>query len=155
MTDRPIQIYVGTSVFGGVYDDEFAVQSQKFFKEVQSGRFMVLISQVTLDELSDAPKRVQEVLESIDPKMVREVPVDEVAFSLAQAYIKHEAVTEKWLDDALHVAVATLAGAELILSWNFKHIVNFDRIRKFNGVNLLLGYRQVDIRSPLDVVNEE
>ena len=53
--------------------------------------------------------------------------------------------------DALHVASATIAGADLILSWNFKHIVSYDRIQLFNGVNILQGYRALDIRSPLEM----
>ncbi len=57
--------------------------------------------------------------------------------------------------DAIHVAAATVAGADLVLSWNFKHIVNYDRIHKYNAVNLLNGYRQIDIRSPMELTHGE
>ncbi len=57
--------------------------------------------------------------------------------------------------DAVHVAAATVAGADVILSWNFKHIVNFSRIRRFNSVNVALGYRTMTILSPMEVVYED
>ena len=49
------------------------------------------------------------------------------------------------------MAAATVASADLILSWNFKHIVRYDRIQRFNGVNALHGYHPLDIRSPLEL----
>ena len=64
-------------------------------------------------------------------------------------------LTEKWYDDALHVALATIAECNVIVSWNFKHIVNFRKIPLFNAVNMLNGYRQIAIHSPLEVINYE
>jgi len=82
---------------------------------------------------------------------VREAVVNSDAVELAQEYIKAGALGKASRNDAFHVAVATVTGADLILNWNFKHIVNYDRIRQFNSVNMLQGYRQIDIRSPLEV----
>ena len=64
-------------------------------------------------------------------------------------------VTQKWANDAGHVAAATVAGADLIVSWNFRHIVHYDKIRAYNAVNLLHGYREIEIRSPLEVIDYE
>jgi len=99
-----------------------------------------------------APAGVRKVLEELPPARVREVAVEREAFELAQTYIERGALSARWLDDALHVAVATVSRADLILSWNFKHIVNYNRIRQFNSINLALGYPQIDIRSPLEVI---
>jgi len=149
---QPINIYVDTSVFGGVHDDEFSVASRLFFEQAEKGRFSILISQVTLDEIALAPENVREVVERLPPACIREVPVKSTALDLAQEYIASGAIGEKWLDDALHVAIATLESADLIVSWNFKHLVNYDKIRQYNAVNKSLGYKYLDIRSPLEVV---
>jgi len=71
--------------------------------------------------------------------------------ALAQAYIDAGILSSSRMADAIHVAAATVARADLILSWNFRHIVNYDRIRKFNGVNALNGYPPIEIYSPLEV----
>lgn len=55
-------------------------------------------------------------------------------------------------DDAFHVALAIVHGADLIVSWNFKHLVHVDRIRAFNSVSVQMGYNTIDIRSPKEVV---
>lgn len=147
--------YVDCSVFGGVHDEEFCEASQLFFEQAVAGKFLVLVSQITLDELVAAPPDVQNVLEALPTDVVQEVPVETDAVKLAEAYVDRGVLTKKWLDDAIHVAVATLSNADLILSWNFKHMVNYDKIRKFNSVNLFLGYKQVDIRSPREVIYDE
>jgi len=81
--------------------------------------------------------------------------VSQEADDLAKAYILAGALGESSREDAIHVAMATLLGADLILSWNFKHIVNLGRIRMFNSVNLAQGYRMVEIRSPLEVTGDD
>lgn len=57
------------------------------------------------------------------------------------------------MDDALHVALATISCADVIVSWNFKHLVNPVRIRKFDGVNVMNGYGPVVILTPGDFVS--
>ena len=84
-----------------------------------------------------------------------ELPPSDEADALAQAYVDAGALGKASLEDALHVATATVAGADLILSWNFRHLVNYDRIRRLNAVNLMNGYRPMDIRSPMEVGYEE
>lgn len=149
---RKIRTYVDTSVFGGVEDQEFSASSKLFFEQAVAGYFLLLISQITLDELSLACENVRKVLENLPSQIVLEVPVELEAAELAQRYIDHGILGQKWFDDAMHVAVASVAQANLIISWNFKHMVNYDKIQKFNSVNLFLGYRELDIRSPLEVV---
>ena len=68
-----------------------------------------------------------------------------------RAYLDAAVLPAASSNDALHVAAATVARADLILSWNFKHIVNFRRIRLFNSVNLAQGYGIIDIRSPAEI----
>ena len=150
-----IRVYVDTSVFGGTEDKEFIDASRKFFEKAAQGDFVILLSAQTLEELSLAPEPVRRLLKGLAPSMVEEVPLDSNVQQLAQAYIDAGVLGQTWEGDCLHVAAATLAGAELILSWNFKHIVNYNRIRGFNSVNISFGYRSMTILSPLEVVYDQ
>ncbi len=149
------RVYVDTSVFGGTQDSEFAVSSNRFFDLVRRRCFHVLISDLTLQELSAAPQSVQDVLTGLAQDFVEQVQMGEEAQELADAYIGAAIVAEKHVADALHVALATVANADAILSWNFRHIVNFNRIGKYNAVNGLRGYKQIAIHSPLEVEHAE
>lgn len=146
-----VRVYVDTSVFGGVIDPEFAEPSKRFFQRVEQGDFILLLSNETLRELAKAPEAVKEVWKSLPADALEAAPIDEEVKDLAQKYIGAGVLGLASESDALHVAAATVANAGLILSWNFKHIVNFARIQGFNGVNVMNGYRAMAILSPLEV----
>jgi predicted nucleic acid-binding protein len=154
MTRRSIKVYADTSVYGGVFDEEFAEASQAFFELVRTGNFTLCVSEVVHQELSAAPEKVSELFQEFLPA-AQLLDIEADALELQQAYIAEGILTEKWYDDALHVALATVAECDIIVSWNFKHIVNFRKIPLFNAVNVLKGYRQVAIYSPLEVINYE
>jgi hypothetical protein len=141
-------------VFGGVYDDEFAEPSSAFFALAEAGRFHLLISPLVVSELRDAPLNVQQWYDRLVP-LLELTPATDAALTLRDAYLVAGVITPRWADDALHVAVATVHGAELIVSWNFRHMVNYERIRGYNAVNLLSGYRMLDIRTPREVLEDE
>ena len=150
-----IRVYVDPSVFGGVEDEEFAESSRRFFERVMRGEFVLPISPQTLAELEHAPEAVQQVLERLASDMWDSVPVDAEVEALAEAYIAAGALLAESKGDAVHVAAASVASADLLLSWNFRHIVRYDRIRKFNGVNAFKEYPSLDFRSPLEVAYGE
>lgn len=62
-------------------------------------------------------------------------------------------LSSNYRDDGLHIAAATVYEVDALTSWNFKHIVHFEKIRRFNAVNQELGYKPIDIRSPREVTN--
>ena len=150
-----IRVCVDTSVFGGTWDEEFSEPSRRFFERVKVGDFIVLVSQMILREVSRAPQKIQQVLESLDSDSVEYIEESPEIDTLANAYIEAGILGQASRDDAVHVATATSAGADLVLSWNFKHIVNYDRIHKYNAINLLNGYQQIEIRSPLEMTYED
>ena len=152
---RRIRVYVDTSVFGGTQDDEFVVASNRFFEQVRLGGFVVLLSDETQRELTDSPEAVQAVWLHLPPASVELIGLNDEARSLADEYLDAGVLGEASIGDALHVAAATVAGADLILSWNFKHIVNYNRIRGFNSVNVRMGYRAMTILSPREVGDDE
>jgi hypothetical protein len=139
--------YVDASVFGGVADEEF-------FDQVAQGRFLLVTSGLVADELAQAPSEVRELFERllVTAELVK---VDERGLALQGAYLDAGILTPKWADDALHVALATVTGADLIVSWNFRHIVHFEKVAKYNAVNTLRGYREVAIHSPSEVITYE
>ncbi len=149
-----IRVYADTSVFGGTEDPEFSESSCAFFGRVHQGAFTLLLSKLTLDELEPAPAAVKQLLVDLPEGRVEHVAVGDDVVALAEAYINAGALGPGSRMDAMHVAAATVARADLILSWNFKHIVNYERIRKFNGVNALQGYPAIEFRSPLELGHE-
>ncbi len=139
---------------GGACDDEFAEASEALFARVESGTFRLLLSPVVVAELRQAPAPVVAVYRRLEP-LSEWVEVTDDVLALRDRYLASNVVTARWADDALHVALATVHGAAVIVSWNFKHLVNLDKIRGCNGVNLLNGYSTLEIRTPREVTGDE
>ncbi len=147
-----MKVYADTSVFGGVFDDEFTEPSKEFFAEIESGRFDLVVSAVVQAEIDSAPKEVQEYFQ----RVVAEAEIADLTqevLELRNAYLIAGVVTPKSTDDATHVALATIVGCRMVVSWNFKHIVHFEKIPKYNAVNALKGYHAIDIFSPSQVID--
>ncbi len=149
-----MRVYVDTSVFGGAFDEDFKEVSRAFFEEVRGGRFRIVVSNVVLDELRGAPDHVQELFGGLDSQMER-TEVSEEALRLVRAYLAAGVVSERWRADALHVAVASASGCRAIVSWNFRHIVHFEKIPLYNGVNLARGFGAIAIHTPQEVLSYE
>lgn len=150
-----MRIYTDTSVFGGYFDEEFAEWSKKLFAEFEQGLNTAVISDITLRELEDAPAKVRELAKRIPEENREYVSLGEEAKRLALCYIEEGVVSKKYLIDAQHIAVATIERVDVLVSWNFKQIVNLGKIRLYNGVNLKRGYPLLEIRSPKEVLHEE
>ena len=148
------RIYTDTSVIGGYFDEEFQDFSRKLFEEFITGKKILVLSDLTLKELEFAPTPVQEVIQLV-PEVNREYLLfDDEAQFLAAKYLEEQVVTEKYLLDAQHIAIATVARVDVLVSWNFKHIVNLSRIRLYNSINIKYGYPIIEIRSPREVIDE-
>ena len=144
--------YCDTSVIGGILDDEFARPSIRFLGYVKSGMINLVLSPVVDAEINtvNTPDAVvREYKELL--KFCEIIEVSDEALQLQQQYIKEKILTPKWEDDALHVACASVSECDFIVSWNFKHIVNFQKIPLYNAVNKLHGYHELQIYSPLEV----
>lgn len=151
---RPVKVYADTSVFGGCFDSEFATSSREFFAELVRGRFQLVTSAVVRDEISSAPAVVRNFFNTRTHN-AEIAAVTAEALALQRAYLAAGVLTEKWLADALHVALASVSGCELIVSWNFKHIVHFQKIPRYNEINKLHGYSALGIYSPQQVIEYE
>lgn len=145
------RIYLDTSVFGGYFDEEFKQSTLPIFEAIDDGYAIALISETLVAEIADAPEHVQNLLEHVLHEKCEHLELTEDVESLCNAYLSEQIVTEKWRDDALHVAHASIAVADVIVSWNFKHLVNPVRVRGFNSVNAKKGYGPIIIMTPEDI----
>jgi len=150
---KPLRVYMDTSAFGGYYDDEFSAATRLFFEAIFAGQVIALISETLVAELTRAPRQVQDLLGRILQTHSEQLALSKDAVALRDAYLKSEIVAPKYADDALHVAQATLARADVIVSWNFRHLVNPSRIREFNGVNVAQGYDLIVVMTPAELVS--
>ena len=150
-----LRVYIDTSVIGGCLDEEFRGPSRRLIERCARGEITLVISEVTSRELARAPQAVRDILTSIDPGHLEEIEITREVENLANRYIEAGALTEKSLQDAEHIAAATVAGVSVLSSWNFRHMVNFWRIQRYSEENLQWGYVPLDIRSPRELENEE
>ena len=143
--------YLDTSVYGGYFDEEFSDNTIPFFERIIDEQITVIVSELLEDELSGAPTFVRELFGEILSQRAQYVNVTEEVEQLANTYIEARVVGPTSYADCTHIALATINKADILASWNFKHIVNIDRIRGYNSVNLKLGYPILEIRTPKEI----
>ncbi len=149
------KIYIDTSVVGGYFDEEFKEATTKLFERLENNEIIFVVSDLLDLELLKAPQQVRQLLHNYAADKFQRVDLTEEAIILADTYIKEKVVGKTSLEDCRHIALATIYKVDVLASWNFKHIVNLDRIKGYNSVNLRLGYSIIEIRSPKDLVKYE
>ena len=149
---RKQRFYFDTSVFGGVFDSEFKDASRLLFDRVWSGQVVCVYSDVTEGELIAAPERIRVFFAGLPREYMERHVIGEDEAILAARYVSEKVVDDTSLGDCLHIAVATISHVDVLVSWNFKHIVNIYRVRGYNSINLRMGYPALEIRSPREVM---
>jgi len=144
------RIYIDTSVMGGYYDEEFEMATRQLFERIINKEFEIYFSEINEAELMNAPQQVKEVKDLIPSDCLFHVNVTDEAETLAQLYISEKALGRASESDAYHIALASVNRTDCLISWNFKHIVNYDKIRMFNAINMRFGYPLIHICSPLE-----
>jgi len=147
------RFYIDTSVVGGYFDLEYKEATIKLFERLENNEIIFVVSELLDLELISAPKRVREQLLKYSEDKFQRVELSEEAILLANMYIENKVVGKTSIVDCRHIALASIHKVDVLVSWNFKHIVNLDRIKGYNSVNLKLGYSMIEIRSPKDLVN--
>ena len=145
---KKLKIYLDTSVYGGYFEPEFEAFTKPLFDRIFNGEFRLIISDSVRDELEKAPQYVQDLITRINVDYIENIEVAGEAYDLAQEYITENVVGQTSFADCVHIASATIHQADYLISWNFKHIVNVQRIRGYNTINLRNGYPLLEIRSP-------
>lgn len=155
MEERP-DLYIDTSVLSFYFADDVPKErdiTREFFKEIKKGRLRVFISDVVIEEVkkSPTPKRIQ--IESLITRFnLPQLKLDKVADNLAMEYVKNKVIPSKYEADAMHIAIPVINRLDAIVSWNFRHIVKLKTIIRVNEINKRLGYKEIIICSPTEVL---
>ncbi len=150
-----LRVYTDTSVLGGCEDVEFAEHSVRLMDSFVRGERILVVSSLTVQELGAAPAPVRRRLASVPAAHIETIQLEAEARDLAEAYLSGGVLPSKMRADAQHIAIATLARVDVLVSWNFKHVVNLQRIHGYNSVNLRKGYPMLEIRTPREVLSDE
>ena len=156
MNKKIKRIYVDASVASAMFDDnDHPEKTRAFWQAVINKEIIVLASDALQTELDDAPAHVQDFFDALPKSQIERIVSTEESNALAARYIEEGVVGDKNLIDCKHVALATLTEADVLVSWNFRHIVKLNKIYRYNGINKILGYREIEIRTPYEVINDE
>lgn len=148
---RLLQLDLDTSVYGGCFDAEFELESNRLIERIRDGLAIVILSELVIQELAHSPPNVRALANSLSPELRIFVPLGEDATSLRDRYVAAGIVRARSRNDATHVALATVAGADALVSWSFKDIVRLDKMRGYNEINVASGYSHLQIVSPQEV----
>ena len=149
------KVYIDTSVFGGYFDREFDESTKLFFKEVKSRAVTIIVSDILELEIYQAPERIVDFYESFPSALVERTDLTSEVKKLADLYVTEKVVGRTSVADCQHIALATIYRADVLVSWNFKHIVNLERIKGYNAINFREGYPMIEIRTPNEIFKDE
>jgi predicted nucleic acid-binding protein len=149
------RFYFDTSVFGGAFDKEFDEETLQLFERVKLGQVTCVFSDLTETELLNAPENVKDYFKNLPQENIERVVVTDEILTLASKYVAEKVVGQTSFDDCIHIATATIYKTDILVSWNFKHIVNVYRIRGYNSINIRSNYQSLEIRSPKEILEYE
>ena len=158
MLPKPLKLYLDTLIFNfAISTQKVAAEKQitnRFLDDVRNGRFLGHISAVVLREIHNTreKQRMEDLLKFIGQFELETLPRTEEADLLAERYIQEKIIPVKHLDDALHIAIASIYNLDVIVSWNFEHLVKLKTRREVQAVNTLLGYRTIEICTPQEIM---
>ena len=152
-----MKVYLDTSVLGAVYDTEdptrVIVTKQLLGLLKKRQEYIPFISNVVIEEIEEAPPNIRNDLKHmVDTFSLEVIYETEAGVTLVEEYVKRKIIPRKYRDDARHIAVAVVNDVDVIITWNCKHMAQVEKKRMINAVNMMLGYRQIDIVTPLEVV---
>ena len=150
---KRLKIYLDTCTIGGLLDEEFQEETERLFA-MFGDKIEPFVSELTIREIEKAPEKIKAVLRN-HIKEFSVLPVSAESKELSNVYIDQGIVTEIHREDAEHIAIATVSGMDAVVSWNFRHIVNYFKIKRFNAVNLEQYYKTIDIISPKEIIDED
>jgi len=156
---KKLKLYFDTTIFNFAFADDAPQEKQvtlELLEAVRKGLYEVYLSDVVLREIAEAPEeKARRLMSLINDLQPIELEFDEECRELAMEYIRRGIIPKKYEDDAYHIAVATVGNLDAIISWNFEHIVKLKTKREITGTNLLLGYKELEIYSPLEVSSND
>jgi hypothetical protein len=146
MSEKIKRIYVDSSVIYGAPAKEFSQDSRRFWEAVRRNEIIIVASDVLDGELERAPESVRALFESVPKSQIERIESTDESDDLAERYIVEKVVGESNLDDCRHIALATIAHVDAVVSWNFQHMIY--RRAGYNDVSEKLGYSRIPIQTP-------
>jgi predicted nucleic acid-binding protein len=146
-----MKFYLDTSVFGGFFDKEFEKPTKELFNFIKDNNIEILYSPIVKEELELAPTVVKLLADQFLASALY-INITKEMENLSQLYVYEGALTNKSANDASHIAIATIGETDAIVTWNFKHMANFIRIKQYNSINLRQGYKTIDIYTPRQII---
>ena len=156
---RVPKIYIETTIFNFYFDGDrgFAhTDTVGFFREIKAGKYEAFTSTYVTDELENAPEIKRDKMMSLisEYNITVLAPSDEAAI-LADIYTAEGIIPQKYRTDGLHIAIASVNELDMIISMNFQHIVKRKTKLATGNINILNGYRAIEIYSPMEVIDNE
>jgi len=154
---KKLKFYLDTSVLNFALTDkpELALQKKAtvdLLDEIRQSKYEGCISDQVFIEIERAsPPEIEALKNLINTLDLEVLTINKETESLADKYVSEGLIPLKYREDALHIAIATINEADLIVSWNFEHIVKMKTKHGVIAVNTLLGYKAVEIISPQEV----
>ncbi len=150
---RKITIYLDTSVISALFDErkpERMLWTQEFWSFIDE--FEIYISDVVIAEIGETPdpKLRRNMLEAV--KGLNILEFNEEAEWLGNEYVRYEAIPERYRKDAFHLSIATVNEIDILLSWNYRHIVRRKTKKIVNLVNELYDYPALEIMTPPEIL---
>lgn len=154
------RVYIDTSIIGALFDteDKNRIRITKKLLSIlkEKGQYQPFISNILLEEIGKAPVRLRKKLEDVIEELSFDIILEnEGSAELVKSYIDEKVLNPRYRDDTRHVALSVVNNIDFIVSWNCRHLSNIEKKRKFNAVNLKLGYREIDIVTPLEVYEND
>ena len=155
---RKLKLYLDTSTISHLFADDTPDKmkdTNKLWGELAENKYDVYISPLVIDEIKacDEPKRSQ-MLEKLEQIQYENLELSSAVSHLAEEYLNGGVLKEKSRADCLHIAFAVVGNCDIIVSWNFKHLVNYKTINKVKIVNAINHYREISIISPTMLIEE-
>lgn len=156
---RKLKIYLDTSVISHLNQEdvpEKMEQTQLLWKLLQTGKYEIIISDLVLAEINECKEPKRSILKEYLAKINYErVEITEEAEEIANEIIKEKILNRKSFDDCLHIATAILNDCNIIVSWNFKHMVNIDTINGVRKITFSRRFNNIDIYAPYVLISEK
>jgi oligoribonuclease NrnB/cAMP/cGMP phosphodiesterase (DHH superfamily) len=157
---KKLNVYLDTSVINFLFAEDSPEKkkiTEEFFDDyVAKGKFNAYISSVVIEEIertkeTEKRERLSNVILKYDLPVIG---LTEEGVKLGQKYIEEKIIPEKKVDDARHLAIATINEIDVLVSWNFKHLANVNKERQVIAVNIREGYNYpLRLTTPLEVMD--
>ena len=149
---KKLKLYLDTSVISYL-DQSDAPERMKetrlFWERVKAGKYDVVISDIVTKEIENCEEKKKTVLISYLAEITYEFfTQDERSIKIADQFVDLHILKEKCIDDCRHIAGAIVSGCDIIVSWNFKHIVNHKTQMGVKAITALEGYKELFVYTP-------